>query len=205
MQLIVINESIFKMIFTEQDMEEYGLDEDEFHLSAINTRRIISEIIKKSPQKRELEDIGSDEKLLIQYYPEKKGGCELFVTRIPLEKDFYEVSDMTDGARDKKLLGLETAKKCTLTYSFSELAWAIAAARELKARKFEGKSTLYHIEHKKYYLSLYPSNSPEAVRSPSCFLPEFGELENSEHMLLYLTEHGALLYEGDAIENLTAM
>ena len=201
MQLIIINENVFKMIFSPDDMKKYGIDEDEFHLSSTNTRKIITEIIKNCPGGSELQNIGKDEKLIIQLYPEKSGGCELFVTRLPFEENIWEDEDMTQ--KDNSNLPIlrqsseATPKRRVLTYSFWELAWAKEALRSIESRNFSGKCEIFRSENGKYYLALFSEGSPEENSSPSLYLSEFGELENSEHMLLYLSEHGKRINKSD--------
>ena len=206
MQLIIINECAFKMILSSAEMKEYGIDEDEFHISGCQTRQVLKEIIKSRPEGAALQNIHENEKLIIQLWQKEDGGCELFVTRLPLESDFLEENGMTDK-NDSNLPIPGTKKEAprrrrALTYSFSELEWVKAACRALLSRSFEGRSELYETKEDALYLVLYPLDTPESRDSPTSYLSEFGELENSEHMLLYLCEHGECILRGNAIEAL---
>ena len=96
MQLIIINECAFKMILSSAEMKEYGIDEDEFHISGCKMRQALKKIIKSRPEGAALQNIHENEKLIIQLWQKEDGGCELFVTRLPLESDFLEENGMTD-------------------------------------------------------------------------------------------------------------
>ena len=85
MELIIINEYKIKIVMTEQDMRDYGLDENEFYCSVTNTRDILEKIIHRSGIRTGFENINKSERLLLQLYPEKSGGCELYVTRLEME------------------------------------------------------------------------------------------------------------------------
>lgn len=213
MELIVINENKLKIMMSAPDMEKYGLDENAFHLSIIDTRKILDRIIHSSPLKTGFEKILPNEKILMQLYPEKTGGCELFVTRIPLcnEEDFISV---THENEERLLLPQAKAKqvqtkKTTITYSFKKLDSAIRAARELKTRRFSGESSLYRDDMGKYYLSTCAkrdgseSGKANTYDAQTLCLSEFGELENSETSMLHLIEHGKCILKENAVQTLS--
>ena len=87
MELIVINENKLKIIMSKTDMKNYGLDENEFYLSVTDTRKILGKILQNCTIKTGFETILPSDKILIQLYPEKGGGCELFVTKIEFDSE----------------------------------------------------------------------------------------------------------------------
>ena len=86
MELIVINENKLKITMSKTDMINYGLDENEFHCSVINTREILNKILHNAPVQTGFENISPKDKILIQLYPDKSGGCELYITKITLDE-----------------------------------------------------------------------------------------------------------------------
>ena len=63
MELIMINENKLKIIMSVLDMEKLGLDENDFHLSLINTRSILKKILNASPVKTGFEELLPSDKI----------------------------------------------------------------------------------------------------------------------------------------------
>lgn len=209
MELIVINENKLKIMMSAPDMEKYGLNENEFHLSLSDTRGLLDRVIHNSPIKTGFEEISPDERILMQLYPEKDGGCELFVTRIPFfnEEDLSPVMQENEK-RPLPRLKAAQARRPTITYSFKELNSVINVSRELLSRGFSGESSLHRDEDGKYYLQCRTqknagedSASGSGSNALSC-LSEFGSLENSDCIILHLLEHGKCIFEEDAVSAL---
>ncbi len=209
MELISINENKLKIIMTISDMEKLGLDENDFHLSLINTRSILKKILNASPVKTGFEELLPSDKILLQMYPEADGGCELFITKVSLENAPNFEEDLTMPCDEEKYLLPEVNKKTTenkktpLTYSFSELEHAIRACKELKNRNFEGDSSLYLHNSGKYFLFLTKSNTQ--FNDSTSYIAEFGELENSENAILSVLERGKKIFDKNAVENLASL
>lgn len=204
MELIVINENKLKIIMSAQEMTEFGLDENEFHLSMTDTKQILAKILNKFNAKTGFEEIAQNDKLLLQLYTDTHGGCELFVTRIMLdcEEEFF----MPQG--DERFLLPRSTKKTTehkktpITYSFEHLNHVVCACRELKARNFAGDSALYRLDAGKYYLVVEQDGVGNT--SFSC-LSEFGDLENTEYCLLNSLERGSCIFKNNAVLKLALM
>ena len=206
MELIIINENKLKIIMTEQDMKDYGLDEDEFYCSLNDTRQIIEKIIHTSKAKTGFENIGRKEKLLLQLYPDKDGGCELFVTRINL--DYGEETVMSND-KDKGYLipheQAETTAQRQLAYSFKGFESITALCKEMKVRGYEGESSLFRGNDKKYYLFLDPTANKKQNSSPSELLSEFGEPESVKEIADIMLEYGTSVIESNAVELLSEL
>jgi negative regulator of genetic competence, sporulation and motility len=202
MELIVINENKLKIIMSAQDMKDFCIDENEFHLSMTDTRQILSRILKASSTKTGFEDISKDDKLLLQLYSDTYGGCELFVTRLKLESE--EDIFMPQG-NEKFLLPKSTTKnaehkKNTFTYSFERLDFVISVCKELKKRNFCGESSIQKLDNGKYLLFV----SSDGIQNSflNC-LSEFGELENTEISHLHSLERGTSIISSSAVEKLS--
>lgn len=216
MELIVISENKLKIMMSAPDMEFYGLDEDEFYCSVSNTRKILERILKNSPVMTGFETISPDDKILIQLYPEKSGGCELFVTRLSLceadntQEDAFYMPDENEEklllpTPQKRTVTARVAVKPTLTYSFEKFDYVCLACRELVSRRFAGDSSLYRADSGKYYLFIGTKSDENEKSSPSSFLSEFGELENTENVSLILLEHGTCVCPSDAVQTFSEL
>ncbi|MBR2381044.1 MAG: adaptor protein MecA [Clostridia bacterium] len=200
MELISINENKLKIIMSEADMQEYGLDENEFYLSISNARVILNRILKKSDKHTGFENINPEDKILIQLYPEIHGGCELYVTKITLcDESSYEEEIFMPPNDEKYLLpksikSQSEQKRASITYSFLNIDDVILTCKELKRQNFSGSSSLYRYNDKKYFLVL--DNSENATIR--C-LSEFGELENTENTILKALERGKCIFKQNAV------
>ena len=208
MELIVINESKLKIMMSESDMKNYGLDENEFHCSVINTREILDKILHSSPIHTGFENISNDDKILMQLYPDKHGGCELYVTKITLDEK-EDALIMPQENEEKYLLPRSVEKKQIkksnlISYRFERLEYGISAAKELLLRNFFGESSFYQGNDEKYYLFISEKQSSNcSVSSTTEFLSEFGEFTNAENTYLLLLEYGKCIFEKNAIWELS--
>lgn len=209
MELILINENKLKIMMNDNDMREFGLNENEFYLSASNTRAILSKILMKSNVHTGFENLTSDDKILIQLYPEAHGGCELFITKIPIDDmEFSEEEFFMHQGNERYLLPKSAPqkeaayRKIPLTYEFLKLEYLIAACKALKKQSFSGESTLYHLSDGKYILFIKQENG---VNEQINFLSEFGQLENTENAHLRTLEGGTNIFQRNAVEKISML
>ena len=207
MELIVINENKLKITMDKADMKLYGLDENDFHCSVINTREILEKILHNYPYQTGFENISRDDKILIQLYPEKNGGCELFVTKISLDEKeeplFMHSENEERYLLPKPIPKNQIAKNTLLIYRFEKLEYAIGAAKEMCNRQYCGGSSFYRDFEGKYFL--FVNNSKTEINNNTCdtnFLSEFGELMNTENSRMLLLERGNCIFKEKAIEQL---
>ena len=204
MELIIINEYKIKIVMTEQDMRDYGLDENEFYCSVTNTRDILEKIIHRSGIRTGFENINNSERLLLQLYPGKSGGCELYVTR--LEMELGEEAAVRRDNENKALVLSESGQlregANELAFSFEDLRAVSMACRELKSCAFSGESSLYLGKNKKYYLFLCQAD--ENKKGPSTeLLSEFGEPEIRAEISTLMLEYGKCVMDRCAVETLS--
>ena len=80
LEYLVISESKLKIIMTPKDTEHYGFCANKADYDSPDTRRIFWRILDDAA-----EEVGFDpkgDKVLIQFYPSRDGGCEIFVTKL---------------------------------------------------------------------------------------------------------------------------
>ena len=208
MELVVINENKLKVMMNETDMKIYGLDENEFYCSITNARDILRKIIKNSPVRTGFEDIPIDEKILIQLYPDKTGGCELYITRISLdEKEDDTFMPQENDERyllPKPIIKKQGLKIPLLSYKFDNLEFAMCAAKEMYRRNYNGASSFYRDQEGKYFLFVNNlKNEGAEYKNVTDFLSEFGELTNTENTRLALSERGKCIFKENAVKQLT--
>ena len=210
MEFILINENKMKIVMSAQEMKRYELDENEFHLSLINTRKILSQILHNSPTKTGFENTHPNEKILLQLYPEKHGGCELYVTKLTIENNDNNKEDNSVAVNEGHLLPIsdkntQKEKKPLLCYCFEELSDIIILCRALNERNFKCRSSLYFGDDDKYYMIFSNMGLEERSVSSLAMISEFGELTNAEHSNLWFYERGKSICEDSAIEILSEL
>jgi hypothetical protein len=139
----------------------------------------------------------SGDKVLIQLYPIKNGGCEIFVTKLGIlpESSARLVSKSNKVAMLSKKKGL---------YVFSDIDELICAARAVMAVSGDvlPESDVFYANDK-YYLSIEEyGKGGEPVEFP-CIL-EFG-VGLAADVLNYVSEHATRLTEGDAIAKFSCL
>ena len=203
MELIVIGESRLKIMLTGEDMARYRLEEPAASgqggdTVTPHTREVLRHIFADAR-----EEIGFDtegERLFVQLYASKGGGCEIFVTKLggagetELLKRIKQEESAMQGERERTV--------CLRVGSLSDLT---ALCRRLTDAGFRGKSALYipTEEDGAWYLSLTLPEEPGEITSFP-FLWEYGE-EAQRDMGVYLSEHGKRICPRGAVETLAGI
>lgn len=80
LEFLVINESKLKIIMTPEDTAKYDFSSATADYDSPDTRRLFWRILDEAH-----DEVGFDpkgDKILIQFYPSRDGGCEIFVTKL---------------------------------------------------------------------------------------------------------------------------
>ncbi len=80
MELIVISQSKLKIMLTPPDMQRYELSAEQMDCADEQTRRAFRHIFEDARDRIGFETAG--QKLLVQLYTSREGGCEIFVTKL---------------------------------------------------------------------------------------------------------------------------
>ena len=202
MDFTLINESKLKIFLSEGDLDEFELSADMLDYSTTETKRMFWDVLSRAKKSTGFDTDGY--RVLVQLYPSKDGGCEMFVTKIVTSEEHNEkiTAEITSSQKEKKKR--TTAKKQYTTFSFSSLKDVSNACRALIRVGYNGHSLAYIDEKKKWYLLL--SNLDFSGYTPIdeySFLLEFGELENTESCKSFLSEHAKEICFGDAVSKLS--
>ena len=203
MELIMISSSKLKIMLSPDDMQKYSLDTD-VNYSDTKTRRAFKAILEEAKQKTGFD--AESEKIFIQLYPSKKGGCEVYITKIEEDSDCAELSLKLYGDSRSTRKGGSTVKKapreCLRAYSFTSLDCLISVCRRLKSLKWKGQSSVYN-ENGRFYILLrdkYGTDNTHIDRL--AFIAEYGEKENHERLSRRLSEHAFCICASGAVEKL---
>ena len=152
MELIQIGADALKVTLTKEDMRKYDIAFEALDYENAETRRTLRCILEEA--KRRVGFEAANDKLYIQAFKDKSGGCELFVRRAPREKK-------------------------SLLFRFSAAADLLRACARLQNCGFSGESRALLGDDEKWYLSLSADGADGFI-----FLSELGTaLPHSEAFL----------------------
>ena len=109
MELIMISESKLKIMLTSEDMKEYSLNYDNLSYENTETRRAFWSILDEAKHRTGFD--AASERVFVQVYPSKKGGCEMYVTKLGIlsgkkradnEDGDIRINDGNSGGNMKK-------------------------------------------------------------------------------------------------------
>ena len=186
MEFLLVGESKLKIVISEEEMHRFGLEGD---YSSSACRRSFWRILVLAEEEVGFRTDG--DKLLIQFYPLKSGGCEAFVTKLGLlPKESARL--VADSDR------VTTLSKRRSYYAFDTVDLARAFAASLKVPY--PCADLYLGEGASCYLAVEEyRKGGESVEFP--IILEFSRPLTAD-LEYFVTEHLSLVCEGCAIEYL---
>ena len=198
MELIMINSEKMKIMLTREDMTYYDIKMYSLGHTGNAVRKAFSRV---------LEDIKSEtgfdtvtEKSILQVYPSRDGGCEVYVTRLPGKGD--EVMP-TEGAKSGQGGARVSVKKWLeeVIFVFEEICDLIDACRLLLSCGYAYDSRLYEKDGR-YYLFLEDDTCGINLTGELCRLADFGKKIGGRITEAYIYEHCRLIIEERAVEKL---
>ena len=201
MEWIRIGTHKLKIMLSAEDARRYALDCERADYTDLVTKDAFREILTDVRAASGFE--AGDDKIYIQMYPSKTGGCELFVTRMGLAFEDSEAVKIAPVAQVQKPKSPETVRKKGTALRFSTLEELLHLCRRLPA--FEGKSSAWRDEHGSWWLLLCAEGTPEALQRCFRLLREYGKLHDLKRTELLLCEHGRPVCTADAVRILGAL
>ncbi|MBQ1260512.1 MAG: adaptor protein MecA [Clostridia bacterium] len=190
MEFLVVSKTKLKAILTPEDMKTYNLDGVEEYSGAPH-RRSFREILKEAEVATGFKT-GRD-KVLIQLYPLREGGGELFVTRL-ITPQKSEVSALS-GAQNVTMLSYMKR-----LYKFENLGILIRASKSLTDKSIPSEA--YYIDGSFYLFT--EEHCQDGYISDSARLSEFGE-RLPEKLIPYVKEQGREVLAKNAVKLLSAL
>lgn len=184
MEVILISDSKVKIMLTEEDLREFAIDCDADERDT-DLRRRFKDVLRRADDVYGT-DIGTA-RVMVQLFQSRKGGCELFVTRL-----------------SPSLLPLcapDTAAPSL--YIFDSIGALIAVSRLLGERGYGKNSTALCTDGGKYALLLPEFSSEEPLPLSAACLDEYGTRSTDAKMRLYISEHARTLCGNEAVKTLS--
>ncbi|MBE6554665.1 MAG: adaptor protein MecA [Ruminococcaceae bacterium] len=204
MEWIRIGANKLKLMLSKEDASHYALSPESADYADAHTRKAFRSIL--TDIQRETGFDAAEDKVYIQMYPSREGGCELFITKMGLL--LSEDAENTGEAESTPLRGRITpslSQKHRLAFSFSRFEELIAVCRILRARDFSDDSEAWRSRDPRYFLFLAEHGTPAALQEKYTFLKEYGRSENATAARMRFPEHGICLAARDAVARLGAL
>ena len=189
MEFLLIGESKIKIVLTADESDKLGLQSASADVCSHIARRTFWRILDRA--RSEVGFDASGDKILIQLYPDKDGGCEIFVTKLGILSD----SSARLVSRSDRVTLLSRKQGI---YAFDCLEDVIAAASAVRATADNSipHSDIY-AEGTRYYLIIEEyGKGGEPIEFP-CILEFSTPLTADTYG--YICEHADRLTNGDGI------
>ena len=186
MEYIMIDDSRLKMILEAEDLKAWDVSVDELDYDSPCSRDFFEEILAYAKKEFGFDTAGY--KTLIQLYPSRDGGCEIFVSRL-----------CEQCAADKDRCSSE--KTCK-GYSFDKLSHLISVCKRLCLEGFSGDSSVWFDSDGRWFLLLCTDGdelcSELLPLNKLTFISEYGEGESARALSFYLFEYATPVCEINA-------
>lgn len=233
MNTIKISETKLKVMISPGDMETYHLSGENVDYSNPKTREALKALLRDAGR-----EVGFDTdrgRSFIQLYPDKSGGCELFLTMLdglcqvgvsvqadsPTQSEISTRSDSATQTGEKE--GRMPAKNVTApsrdatrhkftvnVYEFADLPSLMSACKRIDERNRHtgsgGDSFAYaDYEDSLYYLVIYESGRDPMFAPVELLCEEYNGKKKKHSVFLYIKEHCFSICERNAVEKLGAL
>ena len=199
MELIVISDAKLKVMLSAEDVRRYELAGAAVDGENPETKRVLREILDEVKTRTGFDACG--ERVLVQLYPSRGGGCELFVTKLGKtihQKEPGEVS--VSQERRTAMYDLRPA-----VFAFDSLDDLLTVCRELYHAGYALLSTAYAADDGRYYLVLQERIRTGNLPSRLSFVEEYGKRRRGGGELSYIKEHSSCIAASDAVRRLAPL
>lgn len=202
MEWIRINTNKLKIMLTAEDAKRYALRFERVDYSDTVTRRAFRSIL--TDIKREAGFDATEDRVYIQLYPSREGGCELFITKTGLlpteEAESVHKAPYGDVGEEPPTVLCRSA-----AFNFDAVDQLLAVCRRLLGRRFAGESEAWQDDGGRFWLLLTEEGDPQSVEDDYMFIAEYGRIEHAKAAALLLSEHGHRICGAGAVETLGAL
>jgi len=196
MELILISESKLKIMLSAADMNYYELNTETIDYDNTETRKAFWDILDEAKHRTGF-DAASD-RVFIQVYPSKEGGCELFVTKLGncITPEGMSQALYVPGKAQKKL-----TKERKTVYGFEDMRQLLLACKAIKGRQRIKDTSAWKGEDGKCYLVVSEETEAGTARLQSADAAlEFGDRASFYGVFAYINEHCMPICEHSAAQ-----
>lgn len=190
MELILISDSKLKIMLTRDDMQQYAIDCDTVDYDNTETRRVLWSILDEAKHRTGFD--AAAERVFIQLYPSKEGGCEMYVTKLGFDESRASRALLPGGPSKRGVLRSRIG-----AYRFAALDDLLTVCRRLHTLPTPPPGSVWHDDRGEWHLILDETETPSLALT---FLPEFGEPEDAGRLSIGIAERGTCICRGNAAD-----
>lgn len=205
LELSLMGQDKLKVSLTPFDMIRYDLTCDKIDYDNTETRRAVWSILDHA--KHETGFDAATGRIYIQVYPEKNGGCEIYITKLS-RNELPSAGDM-NSTNEKAIAPL---RDVLAVYRFEDSENLLRVCKFLARRGYDARSDAFVEEtarQKRRYFLLITEPAPQRVRTrylrDNLFIGEFGVRIPSSSIIPYLREHCHCFCPEDAVHTLAQL
>ena len=207
----MISDNKLKVMLCESDLKHFDIKAEQLDYSNTETKRMFWDILNKAKHQTGFDTDG--QRVLVQLYPSKEGGCEMFVTKIGvlctgssdeceklINNHCYTEKNISSPPKSKKI---KSHKTLFSVFGFEKTEMMLEVCRRLFSMGYIGESSSYICDNGKKYLFLSDINCNEYQHIDEfSFISEYGQIENHETIKHFISEHGKIICSRDAVATL---
>lgn len=202
----MIREDKLKVLLTPFDMMKYELTCEKLDYDNTETRKAIWSILDSA--KKETGFDAAIGRIRIEVYPEKSGGCSIYITKL-------ESRDPTprETMNEASIRPIAASGKTAAVYQFTDADSLIRVCRFLSHRGYQEDShAFFELTEKdgiRYFLQI-TETSPSSLKKTrylreNLFIEEFGTRLDSAECVFYLHERTFPICKDHAVQTLCAL
>ena len=189
MELIVISDTRMKIMLTSAELTEYDLDMSSLECMNGYVKEKLYCILEDAKKAAGIES--ETQKSLVQVFPSRDGGCEMYVTR------YLSLFDTDEGASDVEMQQKQNAPSKRTVYRFYDIKTLLSACKALKQKGRAPTSDAYvSADNTAFYLIIKESNRRDA----SALMLEFADPVFFGGIIPYIFEHCLPICEKNAVD-----
>lgn len=203
MEMILIGDRKLKVMLSPEDLRDFDMKAKDLDYTNTETKKMFWDILSRAKRSVGFNTDGC--RVFVQLFPSKKGGCEIFVTKLSHAEE-SESSDVPEGSEKPTPNGQNTylfsGKEPRIhAFAFGELEALLAVCRRLNTADYLGASSAYLGDNRRFYLLLENTELCEYLPLHEfSFIDEYGSSEPFSTVSVFLKEHAQSVCAENAVQ-----
>ena len=206
MEILMISESKLKVMLTSEDLGQFSLSAKDLDYNNTETKRMFWDVLGRAKQSVGFDTDGH--RVLVQLYPSRDGGCEMFITRLGEvcrtacegEGDGDTISVISQEKPQKVRQKKNAPMPNVTAFGFDTMERMLTVCRRLVCMEYKGESEAYLGDDRRCYLFLSDiDTSAYLPLDEYSFIGEYGTQENVSALRHFVGEHARTICREDAV------
>ena len=195
MELVLISESKLKIVLSDDDMANLDITCDDIDFSDNSARRAFRELLDRARAQTGFDT--SADKIIVRVYPDKEGGCSIYVTKGVGADTAEETPPVVYDYQKKYRSRMQSAvaKRNPALFRFADSETLYEACTQLMSTSAQPQSSSVMSDSAQLYLYI-----DDCKKSAAQILSEYGVQIKSPFFRFYLKEHAKELVARGAVE-----